>query len=213
MEFVFVLTTYNDVLFKPQVSKALEKRTELNSRKKHLQMWKYIDKMNSKEKASEEVLKKRRSRYKIYGIILLFLGLFLLIPSLMEPKEMLIPLLYSAFTICAGLLYFRQGRTLKKTKLTSFDRASIKLFSVYEKMARLKVIVTFTNDKVQLMENDTIEYDEIEKFFITEDLFILIWNERITVLQKKDLSSCNVEEFINFIIYKSHNLFEVENIV
>lgn len=213
MEFIFVLTSYNDVLFKPQVSKALEKRTELNSRKKYLKMWKYIDKVDSKKKVSEEILKKRRSRYKIYGIILLFLGFFLLIPSLMEPKEMLIPLIVSVFTIFIGLLYFTYVKRLKKVKLTSFDKAAIKLFGVYEKMSGLKIEVTFTNDKIQLIEKDTIGYGEIEKIFITQDFFILIWNEKITVLQKKDLSSFNVEEFINFIIYKSQNLFEVENIV
>ena len=76
MEFVFVLTKYNNVSFKPQVSKTLEKRTELVSREKYPQVWKYVDKMSSKEKASEEVPKKRRSRYKIYGILLLFLGFF-----------------------------------------------------------------------------------------------------------------------------------------
>ncbi len=211
MEFVFVLTKYNDVSFKPQVSKALEKRTELVSRKEHPQVWKFVDKMNSKEKASEEVLKKRHSRHKVYGIFLLLLGFFLLIPSLLEPKEMLIPLLVGAFTVCIGILNFRYGRKSKKVKLTSFDKAAIKLFREYEKIPT--VTVTFTNDKVQLVGNVTIGYSEIEKIFITEDLIILIWNERITVLQKKDLSSCNVEEFIKFITYKSHNLFEIVKII
>ena len=124
---------------------------------------------------------------------------------------MLIPLLVGAFTVGIGILNFRYGRKSKKVKLTSFDKAAIKLFSEYEKISM--VTVTFTNDKVQLVGNVAIGYSEIEKIFITEDLFILIWNKRITVLQKKDLSSCNVEEFINFITYKSHNLFEIVNII
>jgi len=211
MKFVFVLSEYNDVLFKSQVSKALEKRTELVSRKEHPKMWKYIDKMNSKEKAPEEVLKKRRSRYKIYGIFLLFLGFFLLIPSLMDPKEMLIPLIVGASTVSIGIIYLMYGRKSKKAKLTAFDKAAIKLFSEYEAIPRCQV--TFTNEKIQLKGNHTICYSEIEKIFITDDLFILIWNERITVLQKKDLTSYNVAEFINFITNKSHNLFEVIDIV
>ncbi|WFA10188.1 YcxB family protein [Tissierella sp. Yu-01] len=212
MEFNFALTKYNDVSFKPQVSKALEKRTELVSRKKYPKVWKYTDKMSSKRKASEEVLKKRRGRY-IYGIILLLLGFFLLIPSLIEPKEMLIPLLVGAFTVGIGILNIKYGIKSKKVKITAFDKAAIKLFSEYEKIPTVKASVTFTNDKVQLVGNVTIDYSEIEKILITEDLFILIWNERITVLQKKDLSSSNVEEFINFITNKSYNLFEVVNII
>jgi hypothetical protein len=211
MEFIFLLTEYNDVLFKLQVSKALEKRTELVSRKKHPQIWRCTDKINLREKASEEVLKKRRSRYKIYGIFLLLLGFFLFIPSLMDIKNLIIPLIVSIFTIAIGIVYLSYGRKLKKVKLNAFDKAAIKLFSDYEKIPAYQVI--FTDEKIRLQENYTIAYGEIENFFITDDLFILIWKERITVLQKKDLISYNVEEFINFIIYKSHNLFEVVNIV
>ncbi len=212
MEYVFVLREYDDVTFKSQVSKALEKRTELISRKEHPKLWKFVDKMNSKEKASEEVVKKRHIRYRVYGIILMILGFFLLIPSLMEPKEMLIPLIAGTFSVCIGILYFRHGRKSKKEKLTSFDKAAIKLFSEYEKIPNDKVSVNFTNDEVKLEEKATIGYSEIERVFITEDLIILIWNKKITVLQKKDLSSGNIEEFIDFITYKSNNLFEIVNI-
>lgn len=210
MEFTFVLTEYNDVSFKAQVSKALEKRTELVSRKEHPKMWKYANKLNSKEKASEGVLNKRRSRYNIYGILLLLLGFLILIPSLMELQEMLTPLIVGVFTIGVGVLYLRYGRKSKKASLTVFDKAAIKLFSEYEKIPTYTV--TFNNNEIQLKENATISYSEIERIFITDDLFILIWNERITVLQKKDLRSFNVAEFINFITYRSNNLFEIVNI-
>lgn len=50
MEFIFVLNEYDDAAFKAQVSKVLEKRTELISRKEHPKLWMYTDKMNSKEK-------------------------------------------------------------------------------------------------------------------------------------------------------------------
>jgi hypothetical protein len=212
MEYVFVLREYDDVTFKSQVSKALEKRTELISRKEHPKLWKFVDKMNSKEKASEEVVKKRHIRYRIYGIILMILGFFLLIPSLMEPEEMLTPLITGALSVFIGVLYFGYGRKSKKDKLTSFDKAAIKLFSEYEKIPNDKVSVNFTNDEVKLEEKATIGYSEIERVFITEDLIILIWNKKITVLQKKDLSSGNIEEFIDFITYKSNNLFEIVNI-
>jgi hypothetical protein len=109
MEYVFVLTEYDEATFKPQVSKALEKRTELVSRKEYPKMWNFIDKMNSKEKASEEVLKKRRRRFKVYGTLFIIAGLFLFIPSLMKPKEMLLPLLAGAFAVVLGIFYLRSG--------------------------------------------------------------------------------------------------------
>ena len=210
MDFVFVLTKYNDAVFKPQVSRALELRTELLSRDKQQKLWKFVDKMNSMKKAPEEVLKKRYVRYRIYGIILIFLGFFLLIPSVVRIKEIVIPLIWSIFAIALGLFYFRNGKKPKKVKETSFDKAAAKLFNDYKDLPSVKVI--FTDDKIQLGENITIEYSNIERIFMTEDLFIIIWNERITVLQKKDLLSSNLEEFIGFIRSKLNNLFEVVNI-
>ncbi|MGI6561961.1 MAG: hypothetical protein ACOX3Q_05290 [Clostridia bacterium] len=212
MEYVFVLTEYDEATFKPQVSKALEKRTELVSRKEYPKMWNFIDKMNSKEKASEEVLKKRRRRFNVYGTLFIIAGLFLFIPSLMKPKEMLLPLLAGAFAVVLGIFYLRSGKNTKKEKVTSFDKAAIQLFNEYEKLSSEKVSVTFTDDKIQLAGNDLIDYSEINEIFITKDLFIFIWNDRITVLQKKDLSSCNIEEFISFITSKSRDSFEVVSI-
>ncbi|NLM75049.1 MAG: hypothetical protein GX187_03020 [Clostridiaceae bacterium] len=212
MEFVFVLNKYNDEAFKSQVSKALEMRTELISRSEYPRMWKYIDKMNSKKKVSGEVLKKRRSRYKVYGIFLIFMGFFLLIPSLMKPGELLIPLVTGIFTVGLGILYFRYGRKSGQEKLTSFNKAAIQLLNEYEKIPEGQVTVTFTDDKVLLAGNGEIGYDEIDKIFITEDFFIIIWKERITVLQKKDLLSCNAEEFIGFITLKSQSFFETVHI-
>jgi len=203
MEYVFVLSKYNEELFKPQVSKALEKRTELISRKQYPKLWKFTDKMNSKAKVPEEVLKKRHIRYRVYGIILMIMGFFVLIPSLISPKEMLTPLLLGALSVCMGIVYFRQGRKSKKKKLTSFDKAAVKLFSEYEQIPDSQIEAIFTDDEVKLEDKITIGYGEIERIFVTEDLLILIWNKRITVLQKKDLASSNIEEFINFITNKT----------
>lgn len=211
MEFIFKATEYDEISFKSQVSKALEIRTELLSRKEHPKLWKFVDKLNSKEKAPEEVLKKRYVRYKVYGAVLVFLGLFILIPSVVRINEMLIPLLWSIFAIGLGLFYFSYGKRSKKVKRTSFDKAAEKLYNGYKDIPSIKFI--FTEDNIKLEGTSIINYSDIEKFFISEDLFIIIWDERITVIQKKDLSSGNLEEFIDFIKSKSQDLFEIVNII
>lgn len=211
MKFVFELTGYDEESFISQVSKALEKRTESVSRNKYPRVWEYIDKMNSKGRVSEEVSKKRRRRYKVYGILFMLVGFFLLIPSLVKPEELLVPLLAGAFAIVIGMLYLWFGRKPKEKNMTSFDRTAMKLFDEYKKIPA-EVTVTFTDDKVQLAGDAVFDYGDMNKFYITKDFLIIIWKERITILQKKDLSSCSAEEFINFITYKSQNLFKVSNI-
>ncbi len=140
MEFEFVLTKYNYESFIPQVSKALEKRTELISRKRCPKMWKYTDSLSSRDKAKEEKLKKRRKRYKVYGIFLILIGLFLLIPSLMKPEELLMPLFTGAFATGLGLLYFLYGRNRKSMKNNDriYSMSFAKVYPMYVQKAEKK---------------------------------------------------------------------------
>lgn len=209
--FIFTLSKYNDVVFQEQVSQALKKRIELVSRKKYPKIWKFTDRMNPQKKLSEKMLNKRRRLYRIYGIFLLLLGFFLLIPSLMDPKELQTALITGITAVGIGSGYLMYGRGSKKAKPTSFDKAAMKLFQEYDNLPKCQVI--FTNEAIQLHEQAAIDYREIEHFFITGDLFILIWNERITVLQKKDLTSNKEAEFIDFITCKSLHSFAVVNMI
>ena len=68
MDYEFQLSPYDGASLVPQVSCALEKRTESISREKYPKMWKITDHFNSK-KVSEIVLKRRRLRYRVYGIL------------------------------------------------------------------------------------------------------------------------------------------------
>lgn len=75
MDYEFQLSPYDGASLVPQVSCALEKRTESISREKYPKMWKITDHFNSK-KVSEIVLKRRRLRYRVYGILLIIMGAF-----------------------------------------------------------------------------------------------------------------------------------------
>lgn len=94
-----------------QLARALEKRMELNSRKVMPKLWAVTDRLRSVPKAPEPVLRRRRVRYKIYGVILLVLGLLLLIPGLMEPEELSAPLAAGALATVSGVLYLWPRRS------------------------------------------------------------------------------------------------------
>lgn len=212
MEFHFELSRYDSDIFRLQVSKALEKRTESVSREKYPMLWNFTDKLNSMGKVSDKAVKKRRSRYKLYGILLLLIGLFLLIPSLTAPREMLVTLLAGLFAALTGILYFRLGRKTNNTKPTSFDKAAELLFTKYKDTHTGNVTVIFTDNSVKLA-GESFAYEKIERFIITEDLFILFWDKKVAVLQKKDLSSGKVEEFIDFVKEKVHGRFEIVSVI
>ncbi len=221
MNFIFSVSTYNSGLFQSQISTVLEKRNELLSRKKFPKLWKFIDKMRA-ARMCEKVLKRRRHRYKIYGVILLLMGIYLFIPGLMDPKELFAPLVGGALNIILGIGYICFGRSInkekpilkekptKKEKPTPFDKAAKKLYESYANLVPQKIV--FDDAMIHLNEVAVIKYEEIVQVFVTTDFFAFIWKENITVLQRKDLTASSEREFLDFLASKSQKLYEIINV-
>lgn len=69
----------------PQVQTLLAKRVELDSRRRLPKLWALTDRLNRAERAPQAVQVRRRRRRSILGVLYWALGLFLLLPGLMEP--------------------------------------------------------------------------------------------------------------------------------
>ncbi|NCE66362.1 hypothetical protein D1159_17745 [Pseudoflavonifractor sp. 524-17] len=193
----FQITPYDIESLLPQVSKALEKRTEFVSRERYPGLWENIDKLNAVSKG------KRRSslRSKIMSIICLVLGVFLFVPGLMKPQELLVPLLVGAFAIVIGIVYLYIGR---KDKKNPFDKSARLLLMGKDTIsAKQSIMVSFSESGMEIRADDRepqhIPYSDFESMIETEDLFLFVHDTRITVLQKKDLTSNDITDFRNFI--------------
>ena len=193
----FQITPYDTESLLQQVSKALEKRTEFVSRERYPSLWENIDKLNAVSKG------KRRSslRSKVMSIICLVLGVFLFVPGLMKPQELLVPLLVGAFAIVIGIVYLYIGR---KGKKNPFDKSARLLLMGKDTIsAKQSIMVSFSESGMEIRADDKepqhIPYSDFESMIETEDLFLFIHDTRITVLQKKDLTSNDITDFRNFI--------------
>ena len=193
----FQITPYDTESLLQQVSKALEKRTEFVSRECYPGLWENIDKLNAVSKG------KRRSslRSKIMSIICLVLGVFLFVPGLMKPQELLVPLLVGAFAIVIGIVYLYIGR---KDKKNPFDKSARLLLMGKDTIsAKQSIMVSFSESGMEIRADDKepqhIPYSNFESMIETEDLFLFVHDTRITVLQKKDLTSNDITDFRNFI--------------
>ena len=193
----FQITPYDTESLLQQVSKALEKRTEFVSRERYPSLWENIDKLNVVSKG------KRRSslRSKVMSIICLVLGVFLFVPGLMKPQELLVPLLVGAFAIVIGIVYLYIGR---KGKKNPFDKSARLLLMGKDTIsAKQSIMVSFSESGMEIRADDKepqhIPYSDFESMIETEDLFLFVHDTRITVLQKKDLTSNATTDFRNFI--------------
>ena len=193
----FQITPYDTESLLQQVSKALEKRTEFVSRERYPSLWENIDKLTVVTKG------KRRSslRKTVMRIICLVLGVFLFVPGLMKPQELLVPLLVGAFAIVIGIVYLYIGR---KGKKNPFDKSARLLLMGKDTIsAKQSIMVSFSESGMEIRADDKepqhIPYSDFESMIETEDLFLFVHDTRITVLQKKDLTSNDITDFRNFI--------------
>lgn len=104
--FSFRLWPLDAERLRPQVRRALEKRTELLSRQQCPRIWALTDRLNRVEQVSSGSLQHRRQLRLILGLVDGALGLFLLLPGLMDPGALPLPLLVGAacFGFSLGIL-------------------------------------------------------------------------------------------------------------
>jgi len=190
IEYVFKLSKYDESL-REQIARALNKKAEIISRDKYPGLWSMIDLLNS-HRADENTLKKRKIRYRIYGIILILLGIFLFVPGIMSPKTMMTPLLVGAVGIIAGISYIKPRKTAPSKKIYA---------AADELIGKLKAIDTegfeikFTAKDGMLIGDDIIEYSKFNALVETDDLYVMTWNDKVTILKKSDLTEGDPEEF------------------
>lgn len=203
IEYIFKISALDTKVLLKEVSQALEKRTELISRAKYPDIWKYTDKFNASKKASQSTLKKRRVFTKIYSILNLLLGTFLFIPSLMEPKKLFIPLLVGAIAIGFGIRGMWRSR---KNKKNPFVTSAELLLKEREHIAGDEVQVVFTENgmRIETQETDTaiVPYLNFEYVIETEETFLLTYQGNVTILQKRDMVTGNRNDFNDFISSK-----------
>lgn len=195
MEFVFKTGSYDGPGLTAQVSRALASRTEIESRAKMPRMWRTIDKLNASERADAEELARRRRRSRVYGVLLLILGVLLLVPGVMNPAEMALQLAAGCVGVVAGALcLFPRGKRRSNLQ-RRFERSARELIGKAGDAAGTEV--RFTDTGMELGET-VVEYAALDSVIATEDIYMFVWDGKVTVLQKRDLDGgdADFDEFL-----------------
>lgn len=105
MNIVFTLSRYDREQLRAPLCEALSRVYEHESRRRFPGGWRFVDRLNRGPKPSEQALRRRHIRYRIYGVMLTLFGLFLLIPSLTEPETLAVVLPLGFLCFFSGALY------------------------------------------------------------------------------------------------------------
>jgi len=199
MIFSFQLSHYKQET-KEQLFHALERLAEVKSRNEQPAMWRLTDKLNAVPRASQKASEKRRKRYRIYGAMLLGLGLFASLTGLMAPKELLSVLVVGMINLLLGVLLLVQP---KASSSKSLQKEAERIWSAYQ---------MFDDDKqaiVEFRENGVYEngaplgaFSDLLHVIFEADIILLVWSQKFLFLQQQDLQDASMEMFHDFI--KSH---------
>lgn len=215
MEFIFEISTYNKEALAEQLSRALDRRMELSSRQQLPWLWKAIDGMNSRPQATDKVIRGRVIRYKIYGFLFLAMGIFLLVPGLMEPQKLMLPLIAGIISGGCGIVYLlplkksaakRRQEYLQKPWRKSINKrcqtTSEKLLDGLQSLEvndNAPLHILFSEKGMEIGDAQLIPYFNFHTLVETEDLYLLTWNEKVTILQKRDLTVGTHQNFIQYL--------------
>ena len=199
-DYIFHISPYDTEKLLPQVSRALEKRTEMVSRERFPGLWKHTDRFRSMARG------RKRSRLRTRGMSALCLaaGIFLAVPGLMEPRELFVPLLVGAAAMGAGIIGLWQSRARKKNP---FDRAAKILLEGKDKSsAEQAASVSFSEEGMTVPAGggkaEFVPYREFECAVETADSFLFVFGGRVLLLQKMDLKAEWTGDFCSLISEK-----------
>ena len=182
--YLFQISSYDISRLLPQVSKALEKRSEHLSRERYPKMWRYIDRLPSPSRGAS----RSRLRTRLFSILCLAAGVILVVPGLMDPKELLVPLVAGAAAVVLGASGLWRTR---KNREKPFDRSARLLLEGKDQTPESPApVVSFSDQGMTFSEKDKTEfvpYSDFESAWETEDTLLLVFGQRVTLLQKRDL--------------------------
>lgn len=192
--FIFSMKSYDADALSSQVAWMLNKRTELASRKRMPGLWKLTDKLNAAPRAPEAELKRRKERQRRWGGLFLVMGIFLFVPGVMKPQELTGPLVAGLVAILMGLLYLRRD---DRKKNSYENKAKQLLEKMNASMEGQKLRLIFYDAELAVSgagEDKKISYANVECGLETKDLYGVIYDNQIVLLQKKELLLGSAED-------------------
>lgn len=202
MNYIFEMQPHDAEPLLAQVSRALEKRTELMSRKQYASLWKVTDRLNERQKDSAGPGRV----HKGLTIFNLILGSFLLLTALlakMQGRPMDGTILFvGVLAVGVGILRLRTEPMKSKTQ-KRFDRAAGMLLERLADLQPGQIRIIFDENGMEMWEGEATEqvpYGKFECIVEEEDLFLVTFDGRALVLPKADLTHGSTEDLRNLFL-------------
>ena len=202
MEFAFHLSPYDAPFLEEEAARLLAQRLEAHSREAVPGLWKAVDNLNAYA-AKGPGRETRRTRYRVYGAVLIALGIFVLVPGWGEPGT---PSIIGGGTF--GFVSVILSFCITRKKRAPSPPASCRKEAARLLSQRRSVDWTLPENRTELRfdeaglailaggKDDAVPYGEMTAVYEAERLWLLLCGgEQAILLQKKDLTKGDAAEF------------------
>ena len=213
MKYMFEMQPHAAESLQAQVSSALEKRTELLSRKQYASLWKTTDRMNSRPKGKAPVGKAD----KIWAVIKLVLAGFLLLTAVLAKLQGRSSFGGVTYFFLAGItgssILTLSADPMRRRARKRFDHAAAMLLEKLADIQPGQVCVTFDEDGMEMREGTSAEavpYAQFECIIEEEEIFLVTFDGRAMVLPKSDLAEGSAEDLRNLFLQQEKILHDLQ---
>ena len=214
MEFVFTRTQLEESLL-PQLTHATKTRIESLSRLKYPAMWERADKAAANDTPEKKAAREKAAaiRYRLWGIVFLALGIFLLVPGIMDPGGLTVPLIVGAIVTVLGCkrLFSRYVSAEDKQNARFAASARQLLFQLNRAQASGEPTIRFSEDEMTMImpsgSEESVPYTAMEYVIEEEDLILITFGTKVTVVRQAEITEGDIDAFLPFMENKTTVLY------
>ena len=206
--FLFQISSYDDPALDAETEELLRQRLEAHSRRTVPGVWRVTDRLNAcgeRGPAGE----KRQARQRMYGVLLLVLGVVALVPGLTPPRTAGL-IAAGALAVVFGILALhpvgRRGaprppaHCRREARQLLAGRRAVDWSEARAQVRFDEAGMTALTGEIQ----ETVPYDSIAGLSETARLWLLIYGQdKALLLQKKDLISGEAGGFSPYLLQKA----------
>lgn len=214
MNFVFTRAPLDEALL-PQIAHALQTRIDSLSRLKYPGMWEQADRAAAKDTPEKKASREKAAavRYRLWGIVFLALGIFLLVPGIMKPEKLTVPMIVGAIAVLMGLKrlfgrYVSAGEKMKQRYEASARQLLNRLNRAQESG---EPTLVFDEEAMTMTtpngSEETVPYTAMEYIIEEEDLILITFGTKVTVIRQTEITEGDITAFLPFLEEKTTVLY------
>lgn len=205
MAFVFTRAPLDEVLL-PQIAHALKTRIDSLSRLKYPAMWEQADRAAAKDTPEKKASREKAAaiRHRLWGIVFLALGIVLVVPGIMEPGKLTLPLIVGAIAVLmGGKRLFGKYVSAEEKMMRRYEASARQLLNQLNRAQESGApTLTFDEEAMTMTtpngSEEVVPYTAMEYVIEEEDLILITFGTKITVICQTEIVDGDIAEFLPF---------------